>query len=51
MMSFCAPLFWSAIAIGAWLDDGQVVKMMLVKLYATEDDSPGCTIRIESTAP
>lgn len=36
---------------GAWLDDGQVVKMMLVKLYATEDDTPGCTIRIESTAP
>ena len=36
---------------GAWLDDGQVVRMMLVKLYQNDQDYPGCTIRIESTAP
>jgi crossover junction endodeoxyribonuclease RusA len=36
---------------GAWLDDGQVVKMGLVKHYATEGNPPGCLIRIESIAP
>jgi crossover junction endodeoxyribonuclease RusA len=36
---------------GAWLDDGQVVKMGLIKHYASEGFPPGCTIRIESIAP
>ena len=31
---------------GAWLDDGQVVRLSASKLYANGDCPPGCTIEI-----
>lgn len=33
---------------GAWLDDGQVVKLQLGKFYAEAGDTPGCRIVITS---
>lgn len=36
---------------GAWLDDSQVVRLSLEKMYAAEGITPGCLIRIESIAP
>jgi crossover junction endodeoxyribonuclease RusA len=34
---------------GAWLDDGQVIRLMMTKFYAGEDNPPGC--KIEITGP
>jgi len=31
---------------GAWLDDGQVVRLQAAKLYADESNPPGCDIEI-----
>lgn len=33
---------------GAWHDDGQAVMLSAIKQYATSEDPPGCTIKIES---
>ena len=33
---------------GAWLDDGQVVRLVAQKNYAGESNPPGCTIEIRS---
>jgi crossover junction endodeoxyribonuclease RusA len=33
---------------GAWLDDGQVVRLMAQKNYAGDENPPGCTIEIRA---
>lgn len=32
---------------GAWEDDAQVISLFAVKIFADEDNAPGCTIIIE----
>jgi crossover junction endodeoxyribonuclease RusA len=43
----CRAVLDGLTAGGAWRDDGQVVVLMALKLYATPDQPAGCSIEIK----